>query len=580
MEGASPSSTVTGQININDGTITVNGNCTLNGYKNASNRYHQTIEIGSSGELIVLGDLTTTDNGGAHANTQIDISSGGTLEVGGNITLAESDEDIVLGGSSSTIIFNKNGAQNIFADGSFEYENLTLKGSGVKTLEDNVTINGKLSIQGSSTFSLGGHSLTWGNNSSLEYSGSSEQTTGDELNGVGNVQTIIINNSNHVNLNSSETCDDALVLTSGKLKLGPNDLTVSATNGITGGSTSSYIVTNGSGSLTYTTDGSTVFPCGTSTYYNPVTLTPSIDETFSINISSSFSNSPNDADRVVNAEFNINTSGTPGETDISISWDQAQEAASFQSNDANVQIGHWNGSDWTEYDASYNENSPEAGRSTASINNYNDGYSPFAIGAGKTALPVDLLLFEGEEEQDHHVHLHWVTLSEINNDYFEVQKSKDAKNFDVIATIEGKGNSNERNNYYFVDEDPFDHTYYYRLKQVDFDGKYEYSEMIVVDVKEHLSSSGVKHSFVIFPNPNSGEQINIKSAEPHDANEEIDLYVTDAEGKLIFSKILTTGYDGNFVTGISTEKNLKPGMYIISEKSKSHIDNQTLIIHY
>lgn len=92
-------------------------------------------------------------------------------------------------------------------------------------------------------------------------------------------------------------------------------------------------------------------------------------------------------------------------------------------------------------------------------------------------LPVELISFTGHAEQNYNV-LEWITASEINNDYFTLEKSPDGIAFDTLATIDGAGNSNVVLNYKKTDERPYPHISYYRLKQTDFNGNYKYSRII------------------------------------------------------------------------------------------------------
>lgn len=94
--------------------------------------------------------------------------------------------------------------------------------------------------------------------------------------------------------------------------------------------------------------------------------------------------------------------------------------------------------------------------------------------------------------------LHWVTASEINNDYFTIERSLDGRTFNEIAEINGAGNSNVELNYSFVDENPNHGLNYYRIKQTDFDGKFSYSNIQVV--KHDLFSK-----IEVYPNPANSE---------------------------------------------------------------------------
>ncbi|MGK0363787.1 MAG: hypothetical protein ACI85O_000840 [Saprospiraceae bacterium] len=91
-------------------------------------------------------------------------------------------------------------------------------------------------------------------------------------------------------------------------------------------------------------------------------------------------------------------------------------------------------------------------------------------------LPVDLLDFCLSESDKNTVLLNWETATEINNDYFSVERSYNVREFEEIGKIEGAGNTSDNENYSFIDEKPeLNRPIYYRLKQVDFDGAYEYS---------------------------------------------------------------------------------------------------------
>jgi len=92
-------------------------------------------------------------------------------------------------------------------------------------------------------------------------------------------------------------------------------------------------------------------------------------------------------------------------------------------------------------------------------------------------LPVELISFTGHAEKNYNM-LEWITASEINNDYFTLEKSPDGIAFDTLATIDGAGNSNIVLNYSKTDEHPYPHISYYRLKQTDFNGNYKYSRII------------------------------------------------------------------------------------------------------
>jgi hypothetical protein len=111
-------------------------------------------------------------------------------------------------------------------------------------------------------------------------------------------------------------------------------------------------------------------------------------------------------------------------------------------------------------------------------------------------LPIELLSFTASV-QNSNVELNWITTSENNNDYFNVERSTDALNFTSIGTINGAGNSDETIKYSAVDDRPFPGVSYYRLVQTDYDGKRSYSDIVAVEFNEY--------SLAIYPNPFSDE---------------------------------------------------------------------------
>jgi len=101
------------------------------------------------------------------------------------------------------------------------------------------------------------------------------------------------------------------------------------------------------------------------------------------------------------------------------------------------------------------------------------------------SLPIDLLSFTGEvleEENNKKVLIRWTTLSQVNNDYFEVQRSVDVEHWYTVETVTGAGNSNSQMSYSIIDNDPFFGISYYRLKQTDYDGQHESFHPISISI--------------------------------------------------------------------------------------------------
>ena len=100
-------------------------------------------------------------------------------------------------------------------------------------------------------------------------------------------------------------------------------------------------------------------------------------------------------------------------------------------------------------------------------------------------LPVELLSFTAIRRNDN-VQLKWQTASETNNDFFNIERSEDGRHWQTLGKMDGAGNSSETLAYTWTDQSPLRGLSYYRLKQVDFDGRYAYSWVRSVAIEIHL----------------------------------------------------------------------------------------------
>ncbi|HMT27996.1 MAG TPA: T9SS type A sorting domain-containing protein, partial [Bacteroidia bacterium] len=112
-------------------------------------------------------------------------------------------------------------------------------------------------------------------------------------------------------------------------------------------------------------------------------------------------------------------------------------------------------------------------------------------------LPIQLLAFSGRNISKGNL-LEWSTATELNNDYFTLERSRNGSDFEIITTVKGMGTSLTQHDYQYLDKNAPDGINYYRLKQTDFDGHYTYSNTIFIQTEKSNSS------FNIYPNPNDG----------------------------------------------------------------------------
>ena len=165
----------------------------------------------------------------------------------------------------------------------------------------------------------------------------------------------------------------------------------------------------------------------------------------------------------------------------------------------------------------------DAGK-TSNINNNAVGCNSqqeVEVACASSILPVEWLeALKVRKEKSGHL-LTFATAQEVNNDMFILERSSDGKHFDEIHNIKGKGNFSKESHYSILDESPLQGMNYYRVKQVDFDAQFSYSNIAVID------NSKFDSQIQIYPNPASSA-LNILNT-----NEEIEVTIYNYQGGLV-----------------------------------------------
>ena len=173
-------------------------------------------------------------------------------------------------------------------------------------------------------------------------------------------------------------------------------------------------------------------------------------------------------------------------------------------------------------------------------------------GAGETALPIELLSFEAKT-QGRSVELIWASATEINNDFYTLERSFDGQNFEMVTTIEGAGNSSERIDYKFSDTPNYYGSIFYRLTQTDFDGAFEQFSAVRVVFEPEMRSQRLYPSVAT-----AGQRIRIENFWGNEIKG-IQLTLTDLIGRTTLPvENLTINHQVQFGTA-----NVAPGIYIL-----------------
>lgn len=172
-------------------------------------------------------------------------------------------------------------------------------------------------------------------------------------------------------------------------------------------------------------------------------------------------------------------------------------------------------------------------------------------------LSTALLSFDAELTQEGKVSIVWSTATEKNNDFFTLERSLDGQNFFVLDTLEGAGISHARTDYTYIDAHPVSGPNYYRLKQTDYEGKFEYFKTIrVVNDQEKPALSMIS----IDPNPYRDQfKVSFYSID----NNAVHLKLMDMEGRTIFAKSLEAAQGLNSYT-YTVEEDFQPGIYLFT----------------
>jgi autotransporter-associated beta strand protein len=427
--------------------------------------------ISISGGISGTGGSIYKDFGSTLTLTGQNSYTGNTTVAEGTLRLNRTGGNTIPAGNSITV--NAGATLRISTDQTLA--NLTINTSGTLIVDDGVN----LTVTGTSTYS----------GSVIVRSATFSSAT--------TLNNLEIDRASGVSLNSNLTIAGNLTLTSGKLSLGNNNLTLSGTT--SGGSSSSYIATTGSGAVIVNSIGasSKTFPVGNSTY-NPVSIANGSNHNWSVrvedainNLQSGFTNS-----KAVLRTWHIAPSTNPPSAGANITFqyddaDNTQIGGSFSTSE-NMQLWHY-GSSWRLASGDITPTGSAGGTRTVTINGLTQ-FSPYALANITGPLPVTFTSLTGSIRNGQ-AQLNWTIADEHNVDHYQVEESNSGIHFRNLAQVD----ASNRSAYQASDAALNTGANFYRVKAVDIDGKLTYSKII------RLENGSVDQQIRVYPNPSQGE---------------------------------------------------------------------------
>jgi hypothetical protein len=487
----------------------------------------------------------------------------------------------------------------ILAEGFTNLKRLILSGNGKKVMSNATSVNICENLE------LAGGDFEMANNSELRVKGNIIKNGGSNFNAEFTNATIVMDGTTNQTISGQFTGLEAFNIlevnkSSGRLSIidgGNNDVEVSGelkfTNGLINTNTDNSLVIQNSATLSGFKTSSHVngplirnlnastasdfdpFPVGQSGRYGliEVSYIQNTDDWTATFFSESPEENPaigtlaNDlggSNPVVSAnQYWELTSAGSNMANVKISWDPSSNIADGSASVAQslselrvVRFKDGVSTQWEDQGQSSVSGNASNGELTSNTRfDFSTNFVTFGAGdANNNSLPVELTFFTAENNGNR-VDLKWQTASEKNNDFFEIQRSFDGTEFEVLGIVEGAGDSNETIDYDFKDYAPLAGDSYYRLRQVDYDGAFEYSEVIRINRVEAAD-------LVAIPNPTQAQNIYLRLSGFH-SEQKVQLAIFDLQGRRYYQAV---HQPSDFNKPLPINQELNSGIYIVDVK--------------
>ena len=582
---------------------TINGNLTVSGGTTNFSQNVGTFTGNITGNVTIsAGTINTSTVAASSLNLTVGTASTTWSQTGGTVSLCNTN---IKSGKTLTLTGSKMG--DVQTSRTITVETLAtlwcdvypVAGTGGFTLQDNSTLGmgnatgytGNITVTGTKTNNAGTNLVYYLGNVQTSGTFTTTAGAGTTLDPY-RIRSLTINKTagTAVSLQQPLRVTGAVsgsVTTNLQLQQGLLTTTtanvIQVDNGATSniGSATSYV----NGPITKKGNQAFVFPTGKNPYWARIEMSaPTAVSDFNAEyFSTAYSNTSSMATQAANLQLTHvslvehwmfdRLNGTTGNTSLKLYWESSARSAIYKCD--SLAIARWNGSAWENTGPAYS-GPPCSYGATGNIgfSNTISSFSPITFSSlgvkYLNPLPIELTSFEATPTGPN-VQLVWRTASEINNDYFTVEKSKDGINFEVLMKVEGAGNSNTPKIYDELDREPFGGLSYYRLKQTDFNGESTYSQIVPVQF-----GSDTEEGISVFPNP-ANEQTQAYFALHGMDGKEVTIDIRDITGRIIFLKKVNCTSDREMVS-VEIDGKFSKGMFVVNASHNLHQYSKKLIV--
>jgi len=477
-------------------------------YARAGSQTFLASSYSSASDLLIYKNIVLSGSGNKTtlASINTELSADGSLFIYGGSLVVGSSGNFTVSSTATTLVYCGSSAQTAAAgEWNTNFKNVTINNSAGVSLGFSRSINGSLFLV-SGTFANGsnlsfaagtaiqksagilGSVPTFGSGVNIIYEQSGSLiTSGNELPSNTSVLTDLnINNSNGVKLSSAVTVNGNLSLNQGNLISSSTHLLTMANGSTTSssGSASSFV----SGPMKKIGNSDFIFPIGKGNKWARAAISNISGGSKDFFVAEYFDNSPSNltslgsglsSGRVSHKEYWIIDPNTAMSGNLTLYWEDGNFSGIAYLSSSDLVVAHYLSGNWISEDNTFSSGSSSSGLVTSATIS---SWSPFTFGSPSlnNPLPVKLVDFVSSANSSL-TSLAWKTMSEINNQGFNIQKSIDGKHFTEIGFEYSKaeaGFSSQSLLYSFTDPSPNQVIAYYRLKQIDYDGKFEYSPIV------------------------------------------------------------------------------------------------------